>query len=402
MKDKGIYDCIVIGGGASGLFFAAGLDRPCRGLILEKTGRVGTKLLMSGGGRCNITHDGDIKDFVKCYGEGGKLIRRVLYRYSNIRLRDFLLENGIETYGEEDGRVFPKSNKASEVLEMLINRSKRNGFDILYNSSVIHIAQLEDASGSQEKIWKVETEDKTFLAKFVVIATGGCSYPKTGSDGSMLKVIERDLGLKIVEPQPALCPLFIKDNPFKELAGLSVDVNLKIGKKSLQGPILFTHEGLSGPAAINLSLMAKSGDTMYVNYIYPLVYETALDSLKSKVMGNKKELGTIVGEYGLPKNLSRNLANRCKGSIKELAKLLTMDSLIVEQIGDFNVAMATKGGISLDEMDFSTMNIRGKNHLCLIGETVDITGFTGGYNLQFAFSSAMVAAENFQKTLAIS
>ena len=163
LTDNQIYDVIIVGAGASGLFAAASADFHAngnasdspkdgassfsdgsfKGLILEKTPRAGTKLLMSGSGQCNITHAGSIKEFVNCYGDKGKKIRSCLYKHSNIKLMEFLEENGVEVYTREDGKVFPVSMDAHDVLYMLLKLTKRNGFEIKYNSAVTAIKPLE-------------------------------------------------------------------------------------------------------------------------------------------------------------------------------------------------------------------------------------------------------------------
>ena len=163
-----IYDCIIIGAGASGLFCSASMDRPVRGLILEKTKHPGTKLLMSGSGQCNITHAGSIKDFIDCYGRHGGRIRKCLYRYSNTSLTGFMESGGVPVVTREDGKVFPASMDARDVLDMLLRRSRECGFSIEYDSPAEKIEK--NAHG-----WTVLSSEQRFDTKTLVIATGGCS-----------------------------------------------------------------------------------------------------------------------------------------------------------------------------------------------------------------------------------
>lgn len=213
-----IYDYIVIGAGASGLFFGAAFPKRTRGLILEKTKRPGTKLLMSGAGQCNITHGGSIKDFTAKYGKNGNKVRSCLYKYNNLELIEFLEKNGVPTVTREDGKIFPKSMDAHEILDMLLAKSAKNGFQLQTESCVCEIREANDGAGG----FDVKTSNNNVCkAKNLVIATGGCSYPSTGSDGSLFPVLRRDLGLKITPLHPALSSVKVKDYPYTALSGIS-------------------------------------------------------------------------------------------------------------------------------------------------------------------------------------
>ena len=435
------FDCVVVGGGAAGLFFAATLNKQLadndgngfRCLIIEKTGRLGTKILMSGGGHCNITHAGSIKDFVDCYGEAGKKIRRILYKHNNLELIDFLRGAGIPTISEEDGRVFPVSRTASDIRNMLHEKAKAKGFHIAYNTEVksidyesgiwklgcIEHANGTDRSTSNKANNKDEISETIFYTRKIVIATGGCSYPSTGSDGKMFEVLKRDLNVEIVPPRPSLCPIKVKDYPYSDLSGLSIDAQLKIGKRRSIGSLLFTYDSFSGPAALNIS--GEAADLLYhsssnpgsayhspdapyrisleINYVQK-TYEDTLTIIQAAVKGSKSSLANLIADrFGLPKRLCRILEERCSGSTKKLAKLLTMDEFQIESVGDFRTAMVTRGGVSLDEIDLSTMELKNHKGIYIIGEALDVDGQTGGYNLQFAYSSARTATDMIQLLL---
>lgn len=234
-----IYDCIIVGAGASGLFAGARFDTAAKhcpaGLILEKTGRAGTKLLMSGGGQCNITHGGSIKDFIDRYGKKGGRIRSCLYKHNNLELISFLEKNGIPTVTqEEDGRVFPASRKAQDIRDLLVRKSQENGFEIAYDQEVTGIRRISaeeitdrrahssnfdpacdanDHDSSSESshphsdtsisgCWEITTNKTTFRAKTIILASGGCSYPGTGSDGQLFSVLQRDLDLEMTRCSP--------------------------------------------------------------------------------------------------------------------------------------------------------------------------------------------------------
>ena len=421
MKDV-IYDCIVIGGGASGLFFSAsltgaGYPSPAdaghssptgsgRYLLLEKTKSVGTKLLMSGGGHCNITHEGSIKDFIPCYGDAGKKIRRVLYRHNNLELMDYLKSNGVPTEADEGGRVFPKSRKAAQILDLLLSKTKTNGFTIQTNTEVISIHRQSDcwqvrcidSSGGP----KGETNEIIYSAKNIVIATGGCSYPTTGSDGSIFPILERDLGLRITELKPALCPIKAENYPFGDLAGISLNAEIRSGAIKSYGSLLFTHDGFSGPAAMNISGRLTPGDMITINFLggeqgkqSTMNYEAAFDELQKATIGSKSSLHTIMSKtFDLPKRFAEIIASESGGSTKKAAQLLCRREFTVSDSGSFKDAMVTAGGIDLEELDLGTMELKAHPGVFAIGEALDVDGITGGYNLQFAYSSAKAAADS--------
>lgn len=400
------YDCIIIGGGASGLMLAASLQVH-QGLILEKTNSVGTKLLMSGGGRCNITHGGSIKDFIDAYGSAGPKLRKCLYRHSNLELASWLESCGISISDERGnmlssdgvsnaGRIFPASMKASDILNLLLEKAKFNGWQIRTESEVYDISKNESGG------WSVfaSPSDK-FETKALVIASGGITFPETGSDGSMLSIIS-GLGINIVSTKSALAPIYVEDYPYEELSGVSIsavtvtitasvseDPNQKVIKR-MDGDLLFTHRGFSGPVILNISRYAYPGCSIHINY------NNSLDDL--------------------PRRLQRILESRAKGPSGDvktnlLAKLLKNDAFAVSSVDENG--MVTAGGISLDEIDMSAMmiktrsecgeadNIKGRasseggpGYLYAIGETIDADGITGGYNLQMCWSTARTAADS--------
>lgn len=397
-----IYDCIVIGAGAAGLFLAASTKKKINGLIFEKTTRAGTKLLMSGSGQCNITHAGSIKDFITRYGENGKKIRTCLYRYSNLHLTDFLENHGVRTITREDGKVFPASMDAREILDMLMGLSRENGFRIKYDSPVKHIAMIPaGAPGGlpDSDIWQIETDKDPFLTKKVVIASGGCSYPSTGSDGSLFRVLREDLGLGITKLRPALSPVIIADYPYEQLSGISFDpagvTIMRDGKVTAKNSdaLLLTHRDLSGPAILNISKYVLPEDSIMIDYIYPVTYEQVASDLKKDLSGPGRDPASVItGRYGLPKRFCQLLVSRYGSSPKKLAHALTGERFTVKDVAGFGKAMATSGGIDMKEIKTSTMELKKHPGIYAIGEVCDIDGETGGYNLQFAYSSARAAA----------
>ena len=427
MKSEKYYETIVIGAGAGGLFFGAACPVSGSGagrtLILEKTNRIGTKLLMSGSGQCNLTHGGSIKEFLSCYGQNGKRIRTVLYRHNNIELCDFMQELGIPTIEREDGKIFPASLRAKDVQGTLVRRCEKNGIEIKRNSEVVRIVPLEntDCPDCGAARFAIETAGgEVYTCRSLVIAAGGSSYPVSGSDGSLLKVFARDLPeLTVCEPKPSLVPVFVENYPFGTLSGIGFhDVEIKIfepkSQKALKlahpcGDLLLTHKNFSGPVILNNSRNIFTGCGLEINFIFPYTVNDMLSYLKEIFPGNRRMISGCIGEnYLLPKKFISAVLDRINvsdkpaaklssGEIKRIAEAFAAMCFTVSGTGGFSIAMATAGGVSLDEIAISEMQSRKYPGLYFIGEVLDIDGDTGGYNLQFAYSSAQAAADSIYK-----
>ncbi len=393
-----IYDCIIIGAGASGLMCAASIPRRMNGLILEKTRRPGTKLLMSGSGQCNITHAGSIKDFVARYGSAGSRIRKCLYRHSNAELTGFLEENGVATAVREDGKIFPQSMDARDVLDMLLRKAADNGFDILCDHPAESIARSENG-------WLVRSGSDSFTSRLLIIATGGCSYPASGSDGSAFRMLNADLGLDITPLRPALSPVRVRDYPYGELAGISFAADISIWEKDRRlargsGSLLLTHEDFSGPAVLDISKYALPGCRITISYIEGLSFDEALKRIKPLPARSTAELANaLAAEFSLPKRFCRLMTERYGSSPKRLAACMTGEAFEISSVAGFNRAMATCGGVELSQIDTATMESSSLPGLFIIGEALDVDGATGGYNLQFAYSSARAAGDRAAELL---
>ena len=448
-----IYDCIVIGGGAAGLFYAAGDTgtqspkqsgtgvRPAK-LILEKTSRPGQKLLLSGNGMCNITHGGSIKEFVSKYGEHGGRIRGCLYRHNNLQLMGMLEDAGVPLETREDGKVFPQSHKAKDILDALRAKATRNGFHLVTKAEVTAIstasaistsmssgsANESDQSASHDDYRALTTlhlpDGTTLITRKLVIATGGASYPATGSDGSFFDVLRRDLGLDIVTPKPALAPVYVEQYPYAELSGISFpDVEVSCAGHTCRGAMLLTHRGFSGPAFLHLSQHAKAGDMLRINYLPNRNINEVYQQIKTDQPGNSRSIANyLASAFDFPKafarkqlaNPDRKLSSVGHKELENIAHLLMDRRHIISGTGGWNEAMVTAGGVALGQMDLKTMRLKTANpvrqdfdadsritgeafdfaaDIRIIGEALDINGDTGGYNLQFAYSSAMAALE---------
>lgn len=289
-----LYDTIVIGAGAAGLFYGALSEPGTDSLIIDHSERPGLKLLISGSGQCNITHDGSIKDFITRYGQNGRYIRSALYGANNLSLVEFLNKNGIKTVTRDDGKIFPESLKASEILNMLIKKSEANGFPLLLKEHITDISS-DDSDGT----YIVKTENSSFKTKKLVIAAGGMSYPKTGSDGSLYPLIEK-LGIQMIPARPALVPIYTHSYGYRNLSGISfkavlvrlLENNREIAAQT--GDILLTHRAFSGPAILDISRYADKGHKLEINYIYPVTGQRAADMIKADFQGNSRELHTYI------------------------------------------------------------------------------------------------------------
>ena len=388
-----IYDTIVIGAGAAGLFYAAADESPGRKLILEKTSRPGQKLLFAGGGMCNLTHGGSIKDFTDKYGDHGGRIRGCLYKNNNIAMQKWFESHGLPLTEREDGKVFPASLKGRDVLDLLLARADRNGYALRCDTEVTGITPVDSIT--------VTCADLSYAARKLIIACGGASYPGTGSDGSFLKVLERDLGLKTVPLHPALAPVYVQDYPYNFLSGVSFpDVIVTSGKHRTRGALLFTHKGFSGPAILHISQYVKAGDILRINYLPDRKIPEVYQQIRDDMPGNQKGIANYVANtFGLPKAFAetlfpdptRKLSSVGHKELENVTHLMMDHAHFVSGTGGWNDAMVTTGGVDLSEMDLKTMSLKSCPGIHVIGEALDINGDTGGYNLQFAWSSAMAA-----------
>ena len=364
LKPNTKYDAIIVGAGSAGLMCAVNL-KVKHGLIIEKGSKPGRKLLLSGGGRCNITHGGSIKDFTFCYGDNGGKIRTCLYKHSNLSMMDFFHDNGLELICDEKGLVHPATMNAEDVLNLLLRKASENAWTIVTDCEISDLTELLGLSDN------------------IIIACGGITYPASGSDGSLYPALRKIPSLEFIEPRSALAPIRVVDYPYGELSGISVsDVELCIGtgknSHKQKGDILLTHKNLSGPAVLNISRYAEAGKQIRINWL----------------PGSSDPLGDAEGR--LPKRLYRLIAKRAmtdKGfiSTKKLESLLTADTFIIEACEPNG--MVTKGGIALSCVDVKTMELKAHPGIYAIGEVLDVDGNTGGYNLQFCWSSACTAAE---------
>ncbi len=410
------YDVIIIGAGVSGLFAGASCPRPLRGLIIEKTNACGKKLLMSGGGQCNVTQAGSIKEFVKHYGPNGNAIRSLLYKYSNTHMMDFFAQSGVKLWAREDGKVFPASMDAKEIRDCLVTRCEKNGFTFLYSHSVTQIVAHDHCNnGDNQSVdrYTITVTDTTsskvqvFTAKSIIVACGGKSYPTTGSDGSIIEVLEK-LGITIAPMRPALTPIYVHQYPYASISGIAIrGTKITVGQKNhIIGDVLFTHHCFSGPGILDISRYVQSDDNISLNYISKLNTEELLNRLVKITTGNNKEIATVLlDEFKevLPKRFIEIVLERLgygknqkssqlsKIQLKNVVSMLSNDTFKVSKVGDYAIAMATTGGVHLSDVDMKNCELKQYEGFHVIGELLDIDGDTGGYNIQLGFSTGVAA-----------
>lgn len=419
-----IFDLIVVGGGPSGLFCALS----CAGeggrkiLVLEKNSSPGRKLLISGMGHCNITHDGDMQSFLHHYGDRGRFLRPALLGFSNQDLVAFFKERGLSMVQKENGKIFPDTERSADVLEILTTECRKRGIEIRCGRAASSIVKSDDGF-SVSAWWEGRSEGRreSYFCKMLALATGGCSYPATGSSGDGYE-FARLLGHSIVDIGPALVPVAIQDYPFSELAGISLaDTKVSLYRRAkireICGDILFTHSGLSGPAILDLSRYIMTGDTLKLS-IAAERQRGELEKWLVKIGGNSGGLSlqSRLSELPLPKPLPARLikgimqlsgippglqpAQLSREMRNALLENLIALPLVVSGTGGYNQAMTTRGGVDTREVDPRTMQSRLVNGLYLLGEVLDVDGDCGGYNLQAAFSTAMLAARSIKSRLA--
>ena len=411
------YDLIVVGAGPSGLFCAINsYQKDKKIIILEKKNSPGHKFLISGSGQCNITHAGEISDFLLHYGDHGRFLRPALLGFTNCDLISYFARSGLGMVQEKGGKVFPESMRSRDVLNVLTAQCREMGLEIKCGEAVKSISRIDNG-------FLVICPGGRYRSRLLVIATGGCSYPATGSSGDGF-AFARSLGHSISEIGPALSPVIIKDYPFSDLAGLSfsdlkISLYRRIKIKEHRGDILFTHDGLSGPGILDLSRYIQAGDMIKISFI-PAERREELEKWlveKSRNDGKKRLMSALAGmPLSLPPGLqiSIRLTKRLLqisgiASDLQLSQLtremrnrlidnLTGLSLVVFDVCGFNAAMCTRGGVLTGEVNPKTMQSRLVSGLYLVGEVLDIDGDTGGYNLQAAFSTGMLAARSIKSS----
>ncbi len=386
------FDAIILGAGAAGLMCAAECGRRGRRVaVLEKAERPGKKILISGGGRCNFTN---LHTAPGSYiSANPHFAKSALSRYTPQDFLALVEAHGIAWHEKTLGQLFCDGS-ASQIVDMLLGEVARSGGQIVCDQA---ITQVDRADGR----FRVTTQDRTVEAAALVIATGGPSIPKMGASGFAYD-LARQFGLKVVEPRPALVPLTLggDDVLFRDLSGVSADLVARAGKPAFREAALFTHRGLSGPAILQISSYWKHGQPVEIDFLPDREPDWLLAAKRSFP---RQTLRSLLKE-SLPDRLAMILAERL--GLGEILGGLTDARLRAaqEQLAGwkfwpngtegFAKAEVTVGGVSTAELSSKTMEAKRVAGLYVIGEAVDVTGWLGGYNFQWAWASAWAAAQS--------
>lgn len=407
---------IVIGGGAAGMFaayFAAAGGNQVT--LLEKNEKLGKKIYITGKGRCNLTNACDVEELFGNVKSNSKFLYSAFYGYDNSRVVDFFEDHGMPTKIERGNRVFPVSDKSSDVISTLQKALRGQHVDIKLNTTVRDI--LTKDSGTS--VSGVLLDDGTKIdADDVIIATGGLSYPSTGSTGDGYRMA-KTLGHSVTECTPSLVPFNVRESWVKELQGLSLkNTAIKIynGKKKLYedfGEMLFTHFGVSGPMILSASAsikqnLIKEPLTMYID-LKPALSVEALDKriLREFEEAKNKQFKNSINKL-LPAKMipviielsqidpDKKVNEISKEERNRLLELLKKLPVTLDGPRGWNEAIITKGGIKVKEVNPSTMESKLIRNLFFAGEVLDLDAYTGGFNLQIAWSTGYLAGSSIE------
>ncbi len=405
------YDVAVIGGGPAGMIAAVRAGKlGSRVVLIEKNESLGSKLLMTGKGRCNITNKrGELKEIINRFGKNGKFLFSAFSKFGADETIKFFESKGLKTKVERGGRVFPVSDKSIDVLDVFIKYLRRFHVDVKTNSQVKKIIKKRNRI---EKIILANGEE--IIADNFIICTGGKAHPITGSTGDGYKWAAK-LGHTVIELSPSLVPIIVKERYVKDLEGLSlknVEISIYKDNKKINsrfGEAIFTANGMSGPIILDMS--KEIGEELPGNLVMQIDFKPALDFVKldkriqrdfqknsKKLFKNslnqllpKKLIPVIIRLSGIDPDKKANSIT--KEERRKLLHLLKEFNLEIKGLEGFKKAIITTGGINLNEVDHKTMKSKLIDNLYFAGEILDLDGPTGGYNLQVCWATGYIAGE---------
>jgi hypothetical protein len=406
------YDIAIIGGGPAGMMAAikAG-EAGTKTVLIEKNDKLGVKLLMTGGGRCNLTHiEKNIREFCGKFGKEGDFLMSPFSVFGTKEIMEFFEDNGVELKNEKN-KIFPVSEKAKDILNVLVFLLKKNKVDILLSSEVKEIKKKVKSISSI-----VLSNGKEIEASQFIISSGGKSYPTTGSSGDSFLWVKR-LGHEVADIKPALTPIETKDQWTKSLQGISLEnvsvsllCNQKIESEG-RGEILFTHFGFSGPLILDMSRiignLLEKGKVKMIIDLFPDKNIEKLDKFIISVFNKNRNKHVLkcLNDF-FPEKFSAFILNFSSISFEKKGNDITkeermrlikfMKKIEISIVGllGFDRAMATHGGISLKEIDSKTMKSKLINNLYFAGEAINLDGPCGGYNLQMCWTTGYIAGQN--------
>lgn len=398
---------IVIGAGPAGMMAAITAAKRHKVTLIDGNDRLGKKLFITGKGRCNVTNAKDIGDFFDNIPGNPHFLYSALYTYTNLDVMKFFEDAGVKLKVERGDRVFPLSDKSSDIISALSRELNKNGVDIRLKTKVKKLNE------ENRIIKSVVLEDGSELkGDYFILCTGGKSYPLTGSRGEGF-IMAKMVGHNIIDPKPSLVPIEIEESWVKDLQGLSLkNVELKVKENNKAkykgfGEMLFTHFGISGPLVLSASRFIKEGKKYTISIdLKPALETSELDKRVQKDFSNNlnKDFKNSLDEL-LPKRLIETIItlsniqeNKKVNSItkeerKTLVSLLKNLEFTVKGLRPIEEAIVTAGGVDVKEIDPSTMKSRIVHNLSFAGEVIDVDAFTGGYNVQIALSTGFIAGE---------
>ena len=388
------YDVIVIGAGAAGLMCSIEAGKRKRSVcLIEHTSKIGEKIRISGGGRCNFTN---------LYSTDRNFISKNIHfsksafgRYDQNDFVSLVSKHNIEYYEKKLGQLFCKKS-AKEIIEMLISECKDQNIKIKLETSVISISKEKDT-------YFIKTNKGNFSSKSLVVATGGLSIPKIGATDLGYR-IAKQFNLNVTEVFPALVPLTFKNETLefcKNLTGISINASVAIDKISFEEGLVFTHRGISGPSILQISSYWKEGKPITINLLPSLNFYEILTS--KRLNSPKTNISNILSEF-LPKklataicdklNINKKISETSNNDLRKLTNFIHNWSIIPDGTEGYKTAEVTIGGVNTNEISSSTMECKKQPGLFFIGEVLDVTGHLGGHNFQWAWSSGFVAGQN--------
>lgn len=382
------FDTIIIGGGPAGMMAAiASSYYGYKTLLIEKNRRLGKKLAGTGGGRCNVTNNGTLEDLLEGIPGNGRFLYSVFSQFDNHDIINFFKENGVKLKEEDHGRMFPTTDKSKTIIDALDKKIKELGGQVLTGTEVVSVKKQAD-------LFHIKSADQEFSAEKLIVTTGGKSYPSTGSTG-FGHDIARHFKLEVTPLEAAESPL-LTDFPHKALQGISLDdVTLSYDKHHITHDLLFTHFGLSGPAALRLSSFVSGGEIAELDFLPKLSIEELTDYLNSnRDKSVKNALKGLIPErvaefmaQGLPEKVKQLTGKQTEDLIKQLKQLK------IPITGKMSLAKSfvTKGGVDLKEINPKTLESKKVPGLHFAGEVLDINAHTGGFNITSALCSGWVA-----------
>lgn len=382
------YDTIIIGGGPAGMMAAISSSYyGLKTLLIEKNKRLGKKLAGTGGGRCNVTNSGTLDDLIAGIPGNGRFLYSVFSQFDNHDIIRFFEENGVALKEEDHGRMFPTTDKSRTIISALESKIHELGGTVLTNTEVVSVKKFDER-------FHIKSKDDEFTCDKLIVTTGGKSYPSTGSTG-FGHDIARHFKMEVTDLEAAESPL-LTDFPHKKLQGISLDdITITYDKHVITHDLLFTHFGLSGPAAQRISSFVKGGETIFIDFL-PDKSKTDLEKYlqAEREKSVKNALRRLLPER-LAEFLAEDLADKVKQlSAKDMGDLLeNIKNYPIQVTGKMSLAKSfvTKGGVALKEINPKTLESKKVPGLHFAGEVLDINAHTGGFNITAALCSGWVA-----------